>query len=391
MTPKQITTLAFVLAVIVIGWSLVWSIAIHQNAGEYIVVQAPFSGVLTTYTNQGVHPLWFGTATRFKLRDTYEFEYPVRFNDGGHGTIHGSVQFTLPSSPELLTKLLRTYHDQEGIKSQLIQKVVDRSLYFTGPLLSSTESYASKRNYLINWAEDQINNGIYKTISKDVKVIDPITGQEKTQTIVDIVVDNGVPQRQEAAILSEYGVVTSNFTIQRIDYEATVEAQIKQQQQLAMSVQTSIANAKLAEQAAITAEENGKAEAAKAKWAQEVIKATAVTQAEQTRDVNKLNAEAATYYKQEQILEGEGDAEKQRLKMQANGALEEKLKTYKEVQQMWADAFKNYQGNLVPSVVTGGSYGAAGNAGINFMELMGIKAAKDLSLDLAVPAGAGKR
>ena len=52
-----------------------------------------------------------------------------------------------------------------------------------------------------------------------------------------------------------------------------------------MAVQQAIVNSKKAEQDTLTVEQQGKAEAAKAKWAQEVEKATAVTSAEKDKEV----------------------------------------------------------------------------------------------------------
>jgi len=68
--------------------------------------------------------------------------------------------------------------------------------------------------------------------------------------------------------------------------------------------------------------------------------------------------------------------------MKADGALEKKLATYKDVQEMWAQAFMNYKGDLVPQFVTGGGNTQAKNGGLDFMEIMSAKAAKDLSLEL---------
>ena len=65
--------------------------------------------------------------------------------------------------------------------------------------------------------------------------------------------------------------------------------------------------------------------------------------------------------------------------MQADGALDKKLEAYKEVQGYWADAFSKYQGSIVPQIQTGGN---AGNGALNFMELMSMKSARDLALDL---------
>lgn len=356
------------------------------DANELVVLQK-LSGNLATYSQPG--PIWqgLGKITSYLRRDTYDFEIQVRFNDGGHGTMKGSVQFELPVDETNLIKLHKAYGSQEGVKSQLVQKVVDKSVYMTGPLMSSTESYAARRNYLINYVEDQIANGVYRTFSHDVQVDDPITGQKKTVTNVDIVMNGAVPQRQEAAALQEYGIRTSNFSIKQLNYEETVEKQIQQQQQIAMSVQTSIANAKQAEQRKITTEENGKADAAKAKWDQEVIKAKLVTEAEAKKEVAVLDAQAAEQYKRKMILIGEGDAENKRLIMNADGALEKKLAAYERVQGMWAQAFSQFGGSLVPSVQMGGS-GTNGNAvnnAQNLLDMIGIKAAKDLALDMSVP------
>ncbi|MCH8308457.1 MAG: transcription termination/antitermination protein NusG [Proteobacteria bacterium] len=38
----------------------------------------------------------------------------------------------------------------------------------TGPLLSSTESFAERRTDLIFWVEDQVNNGTYQTRTEEV-------------------------------------------------------------------------------------------------------------------------------------------------------------------------------------------------------------------------------
>ncbi|MEN0051259.1 MAG: hypothetical protein AAF806_29615 [Bacteroidota bacterium] len=50
---------------------------------------------------------------------------------------------------------------------------------------------------------------------------------------------------------------------------------------------------------------------------------------------------------------------------------------------MWANAFMNYKGDLVPNFQTAPS-GKGGNAGLDFMQIMGAKAAMDLNLDMTV-------
>ena len=72
-----------------------------------------------------------------------------------------------------------------------------------------------------------------------------------------------------------------------------------------------------AQQESIKVEAEGQAEAARAKWAQETIKATEVTKAEQEREVAKLAAEKAEFEKKRIVAEGQAEAEANRLKVQA--------------------------------------------------------------------------
>ncbi len=116
---------------------------------------------------------------------------------------------------------------------------------------------------------------------------------DKTITVVRIVEKNNVPLRQEISAVKMYNVNLQGLALNSIDYDVEVENQIKVQQQAYMQVQTAIANSKKAEQDAITTELQGKAAAAKAKWEQEVIKAQAVTQAQQEKEVAELEAQTA--------------------------------------------------------------------------------------------------
>ncbi|HRH36877.1 MAG TPA: hypothetical protein PK760_00945, partial [Flavobacteriales bacterium] len=145
----------------------------------------------------------------------------------------------------------------------------------------------------LSYIEDQCINGVYRTRQEELKIHDELMNTDKTVTVVKIMEQNSAPLRQEKSALSAYNINLQGLAINAIVYDEEVEAQIKVQQQAYMQVQTAIANSKKAEQDAITAELQGKAAAAKAKWEQEVLKAQAITQAEQERDVAKLNAETA--------------------------------------------------------------------------------------------------
>jgi len=305
----------------------------------------------------------------------------------------------MPTDPADLLALHTKYGSQAAIEQQLIKTVIEKAVYMTGPLMSSAESYASRRNELLSSIDDQMNHGVYRTESADEKTKDPMTGQEKTVRVVKLVKgQNGDFLREDKSPLEEFGIRTFNLSFNEVRYDENVEAQIQAQQQAVMQVQTAIANAKMAEQAAITAEKNGEAEATKAKWAQEVIKATEVTKAEQEKKVAETAAEqrknvaafdldTAKLTKDAQIALGEGESERRKLVMAADGALEKKLDAYVRVNELYASAIKDYKGNWVPTISQGGNAnGGSANGAMELIQLLSAKAAKDLALDMNLPA-----
>ena len=255
--------------------------------------------------------------------------------------------------------------------------------------MSSRESGAEKRADLINYITDQIVYGVYRTEHDQVKTTDQLTGQDKVVDVVRPKIKDGAPngiEREEESPIQKFGMNAANITINGIDYDETVEKQIQQQQSAIMAVQQAIVNAKKAEQDTLTVEQQGKAEAAKAKWAQEVEKATAVTsaekdkavavtQAEKDKEVAALSLETARLAAQETITTAKADADAKRLAMTANNYALEKLNAYKEIAIAQANALGNQP--QVPSVSFGGSTGGA-NGTAATMEILAAKAARDL-------------
>lgn len=361
------------------------------DAGQIVVIQAPVTGKLTVYKEPGWVGQWFGKATHyeksaqfwFNTTDRDDRSINVRWNDAGTATISGSVRYKMPLSDDKIIELHSIYGSQKAIENDLIETNIKKSIYMTGPLMSSKESYAEKRSYLIQLIEDQAARGVYQTIQKDIKAMDPISGQEKTITIVEIQYDSvqGVKLRQEVSPLKSYGIALSNLSIEGIKYDEKVEAQIEAQRKATMEVQTAMAKSKEAEQRALTAEKEGEAKAAEAKWEQEVVAAKEVTQAEMRRKVAEEDVKTAELRKRQMILEGEGEAAKKRLVMQADGALKQKLDVWLKAEEMKWNAFAQFKGNLVP-MYQSGTNGNNSNNAMQYMEIMGIKAMKDISLDM---------
>jgi hypothetical protein len=415
---------ALVIGLLLLIGSLVSIQKLVENvaASDYVVIQSPVAGTLTWYTTPGVAWQGFGDVTTYPIRMRYDFRekgYLVQFNDGGHGSIKGSIQCDLPSDHKMLTEMFRKFPSQEQVENSLIKTATEGALYLVGPLMSSRESYAEKKNDLIRYVTDQVEHGPYRTRQNHQWTKDPITNQDKEIVTAEIVMDkNGNPERQEASALGQYGIKCYQFTINKIDYDPVVEAQIKQQQQITMNVQTSIADKVLAEQRAQTAEANGRANATEAKWKQETIKATETTKADQDRQVAIIQADrekqvqltnanrdkevaetaasqrlavadldkrAAELKKQELTLLGEGQASQRKAILAADGALSQKLEAYITVNKNYAEALRN--SHVVPTVVMGGGSGTQQASANDFLALLAVKSAKDLALDMSLPGG----
>jgi hypothetical protein len=401
MKPQLIAKLVGGVVGLLLLITLVTNMLTTVGAGEIVVKQNFLDGQLQVWTTPGVHWQNFGKLTTYKRSDQYWFSskegegkeaddaIKVRFNDGGHGTISGSLRYDLPTDEIKMLALHSTYGSMANIEHELVKQVVTKSVYMTGPLMSSRESYAEKRADVITFISDQALHGVYRTTHKQAKVTDPVSGQEKTVDLVEPKLGkgpNGI-EREEDSPLERFGITGYNVTINAIDYDDAVENQIKQQQAAIMAVQQAMVNAKKAEQDAITVAKQGEAEAAKAKWAQEVLKATAVTQAEQEKevatvqatqkkDVAGLDLDTAKLSAQKTMTIAKADADAKRLQMEANNALEQRLAAYVEVQKSWATAYGAQR--QVPDIQMGGS--GAGGVNQSLVDLLTAKTARDLNV-----------
>jgi regulator of protease activity HflC (stomatin/prohibitin superfamily) len=380
----------------------------YNGAGDVLVVQH-INGSLSVHTDPGYKWQGFGTVTHYRKSlqhwfsskedqgDARDQSIRVRFNDGGHANISGSVRVDIPVDQASLLDIHSTFGSQTALEQQLVRTVIEKAVYMTGPLMSSKESYAEKRNNMLNLIEDQASGGVYQTLVKETDVEDPLTGEKRRMAIVELRRDGaGRILRQEESPLTRFNVKIYNLSLNEIKYDETVEKQIDAQQEAIMNVQTAIANAKRAEQDAITVAKQGEASAASAKWEQEKINARLVAEAEGRKKAALLDKEAAEYERQRQILLGQGESERKRLLMEANNALDSKLDAYVRVNEAWARAFTEMKVPVVPSIIfgqgaangTNGTNGPSNSSVQDLMNLLQAKTARDLSLDLST---VGKR
>lgn len=306
----------------------------------------------------------------------------VRFNDATKAIAKATVRWRLPGKEADMVKIHKEYRTPKKLAETTLTTYTDECLRYSAQLMESETHYSGGMSRLSEDFQDQLENGQYVLEMKSEYVVDTLTGeQEKFTTRYPRRDDQGNIMRNKSDV-QQFNITVSYASIGEVDYEDQVDAKLAQK--IESSTQESISKQKLitAQQEALTAKAEGERIIAETR-ARGKIEAT--IRAEKERDVAIIQKEQAEYQRQRLILEGQGEAEKKRLIMNADGALDAKLQAWITVNQRYAEAIQNYQGNWVPQVNMGGSGGnGANNGSQNLINLLMAKTAKDLALDMKV-------
>lgn len=302
-----------------------------NDAGYYHIKQGAASGDMTVINEPGPYLQNFATISVYQVSDMYYFSkhegegddssaadpIKIQFNDGGTAFVSGSVKFRLSSNPDKQLLLHRDFKSYKAVQGDLIRQVVTEALIQTAPLMKAEESYSSRRSEFTSLAEDQIKHGIFETISKEFKEKDA-DGNEFIEREVSVRLDaNGKPLVRKESPLSQYGIEVIQFVIKDIDFDDTIDSLIAKKKEAEQQKVVARANAERAKQDAITAREQGAAEIAKAKAAEDVEKIKAVTQAQKDFEVAQLDKKRAEETAKAEIVKGEALAKINALKVQA--------------------------------------------------------------------------
>ena len=388
---KRKIMLGFTALVAIILIAFAGKIGEDVDNKNIVINQVPFTGTMQYWTDAGFKFQWFGNITIYEKTQQVWFSddeeegspskdaIPITFNDAGNGRISGSVRIKLPINPKQLSLIHTDFAGMNRLMTDLIRPTVNKVVYASGTLMSSFESYAEKKNDLTFYITDQLNNGVYKTITKEVKTIDAISGEEKIVKLAELIPNPNSPggfERQESSPFNYYGIEMSQVAISKVNYDKKIIDQISQQQTSNMSIQTAKVEAMAAKQRAIKAEEDGKAEAMKAKWEQERIKVVAVTKAQQELEVAQKNTLRAAEEKKTLVLKGQGEAEANRLKVSAGLTPQEKAEWDYKTKVAVAEAFANSKTKWVPEIMI---VGEGKQSGSDPMSAVGLKMLMDVS------------
>ncbi len=311
----------------------------------------------------------------------------IRFNDATEAWAQTVVRFRLPDTEPDMIMLHSEYINKEYFSLKGLAPYTIECLKNSAQLMDSEQHYSGGRAQLSQFFQDQLEYGLFILDTKESFSRDTLTGEMKRIYESKIRVNkDGLKERKDSD-LKKFGIHIASATIENVDYESQVDEKLKKKIEASTRESVSKQNLVTAQQEAMTAEAEGRKRLVEIEYeekqnqTQKVVQAeTQVKLAQKDKEKQKIALDAAKL--EAQKIKALADAEayaKDRI-MKADGALDKKLATYKEVQEMWAQAFMHYKGDLVPQFQTGTS--TKGNAGLEFMDLMSAKAAMDLSVKM---------
>jgi len=225
-----------------------------NEAGYVSVKQSLMTGKVSIISQPGLFCQCLGKVTKYKEAGTFKFaqletvpepgkaagkprkekelthevtqEIAVRFNDGGMGWISGVARFDLPKSEDKLALIHKNFRSFEKLLEAGIISTVKESVILTASLMSSGESYTTKRAMLTEIARDQLVNGTYVTEDFVQEDKDSMTGDVIIKNIVRVKMKDNRKVRNENP-LERYGIEFKQFQITDIRYETETENIIK--------------------------------------------------------------------------------------------------------------------------------------------------------------------
>ena len=329
-----------------------------------------------------------GTTTGSTIEGT---QILIRFNDATEAYAQTVVRFRLPDKEEDMLTLHSEYVNKEYLALKGLQPYTIECIKNSAQLMDSEQHYSGGRAQLSQFFQDQLEEGLYLLDVSEKVYRDSMTNEVKRIYESNIRIAPNGSKVRKGSDLKRFGINIASATIENVDYESQVDEKLKKKIGASTRESVSKQNLVTAQQEAMTAEAEGRRRLVEIEYEEKQRQTQAVVQAETQiklaeKDLDKQRIAAEAAKLEAAKIKSLADAEayaKQKI-MTADGALDKKLQTYEEVQRMWATAFQNYEGALVPTFQTGGSTNGKANAGIDFMEIMGAKAAMDLNLDMQV-------
>lgn len=311
----------------------------------------------------------------------------IRFNDATTAQASGITQYILPSSEAEMLAMHNAHKSPEALVQRRLAPYTQECLQSAAQLMSSEMHYGGGRAQMSQDYLDQLKNGVFLLSVVEVNVYDSLEHSNRKVYQTNKTLDSDRQPKRKFSSVKEYGITVADAQITDVDYEEKVDGMLAKKIDAATKASISKQELMTAQQQQLTAEAQGKKKLVEIEYEQKqeqtkqvVAAQTKVAVAKEDLLQQEIQLQASRKEAEKIKTLAEANAYAKSKAIQADGALEQKLKAYIEVQKNWATAFQNFQGNLVPLYQSGSASNGA-NA-INWMEVMGYKAMKDLNLDL---------
>jgi len=289
---------------------------VTNDQGYYQVKQAFWTGTMTVRTLPGTYGQTFGKITTYKANATVGFgdqegdisanldSIPVVFNEGSYANIAGLIRVKLPHAEDDIKYLLEEFSGgYEHFITSGIVPIVENAVKLGANLRSAQDAYTTLALFQQS-VQDQLENGVYVTHSERREIINANGDTEVRQITVISLDADSIPIRQPNR-LQELGCEITSCVIDVPGFDKSVTEMIAKRKQEAMKTELAKQAALRAQQDAITAEEQGKADVAKEKYVKEVELIAATTKARENFEVAEFKAKEAAQAKIAKILAAE--------------------------------------------------------------------------------------
>lgn len=408
--------------------------AFYYNEAGYQTHIRTIFGEEKVATEVGFTFKGWGRATPWKQAQTVQFTetqsedtvddavsvpgYRVVFLGNVDGAVAASTRFRLPQGEQFL-KIVREYRTPDNFYQTAVVPAVKETLQTTASMMSADDYYAGARSEFSSSFEDQLNNGQFqlrriekvevnqKRQQDDPNAIAgkgeaPLEETKRTQFEVSKLVDSKGNYLRKAQNFRTLGVEVVEARITNIEPNKLFKDRM-------VKVQVAQADLAVARQNRLKEEENKLLVIAQGeRQVEEKRQETLKNQIEQTtnaqtskqltiieaekmlekarieKETNKESLAASNLMAQQIRTLADAKAHEKRSLAQANDSLEAKLEAYVKTQEAWAEAYKTA---AVPQVVMGNNgsndHGRM-DASQSLMNMLGVKAARDLLIDPAV-------
>lgn len=404
---KSIGKMVALAVILIVGAILIFSCFGYNTGGFRTVIESRVTGSISVKFSNGFYFTLFGKTTEYPDIMTVSFTkdetsstvdidpITIRFNDATSATATGVTKFMLPKSDSLMVQLHRDYRNVDNLAITGFKPFVMECLKNSSQLMSSEMHYLGGRSTMSQYFQDQLEDGVYILETEEKVVRDSVEKENKRVYLTKISKTKGGQFERKRSMLTQYGIGISDAVISDVDYEERVDNLLGLK--IDATSKTSISKQELmkAQQEALTEEAKGKKLLVETEYKELQNQKTQVIQAETTV---KLAEQAVRLAEQEKLKQkaayeasifeakktkelADGEAYAKKAVMIADGALTQRLAAAVEINKAYADAIGKQP--LVPSVFIGG--GANGNAvpsSTALVDMLMVKTAKDLAVDL---------